>query len=178
MRVSAKNCPGSTWILLLEILGIAALFFMGAPHAVGQRMPARLPDFQFKLLDGSTVRSADLRGKIAVIDFWGTWCRPCLKEIPDYNALFREYRERGVVLLALAMDSGTESEVRAAVKKLGIEYPVGAPALPELEVFGDIAEVPTTWVADGSGKVVQVFLGTGPGKQKALREIVDGILKR
>ena len=59
--------------------------------------PARkLPKFSLKLVDGTVVDSKDLAGKVTVIDFWGTWCAPCLAEIPNYNAFYREHKDKGV----------------------------------------------------------------------------------
>jgi len=110
-----------------------------------------------------------------VIDFWATWCQPCLDEIPDYNRLFRAYGSK-IRFIGVATDSGTEKEVKLAVKELKISYPVAAPTLKELDVFGDILIFPTTWVIDSEGRIVQEFLGVPPGKHEQLRGLVDKLL--
>ncbi len=136
-----------------------------------------MPDFQFKLLDGTVVKSPDLKGRIVVIEFWGTWCKPCLAEIPDYNAFYNQYKGKDVFLLALAVDSGTEGQVREAARRLGIQYPVAAPQLEDLDIFGDIAVVPTTWIGDRDGNVQTILTGSDPAKMRALRQAVDRLLK-
>ena len=134
-----------------------------------------VPKFELKLLDGSILRSTDLAGKVAVIDFWGTWCRPCLAEIPEYNSLYSEYRDKGLLFVAIAVESGEESKVRAAVKRLGMEYPAAAPSGSRMDPFLDVSVFPTTWVVK-DGRIEKEFLGTPAGKHKELRATVDRLL--
>ena len=153
----------------------AALLALAIP---GPAAPAdrKLPGFELKLLDGSVVRSQDLLGKVTVIDFWATWCQPCLDEIEEYNRFHRAYGSK-VRFIGLAIDSGTDRELKLAVKELKIEYAVAAPTPKELDAFGDIAIFPTTWVVDPEGRIAREFLGVPPGKQAALRDQVDRLLK-
>jgi peroxiredoxin len=138
--------------------------------------PRTLPKFQIKLVDGTVMKSKDLQGKIVVIDFWGTWCKPCLAEIPDYNAFYRDYKDRGVVLLGLAAESGSSHDVLEAARRLKIDYPVAAPSWEQLDSFGEITIFPTTLVAGQSGKVEKEFVGASSNKHKVLREVVDKLL--
>ena len=169
-RVSDVRIP-SLW----AISAVAALM-LAAPSTAGPRSARSVPRFQLRLLDGKFVGSADLAGRVTVIDFWGTWCGPCLLEIPEYNEFYRQYKSRGVLLLALALDSGSEEDVRAAVRKLKIAYPVAVPSLKELDLFGDIVGVPTTLVVDQKGEVVREFIGASASKQRILRELVESLL--
>jgi thiol-disulfide isomerase/thioredoxin len=137
----------------------------------------RLPSFELKLIDGSLLKSKDLVGKVTVIDFWGTWCPPCLAEIPEYNAFYKEFKPRGLRFYGLAADSGTNKELGEAAKRLKIEYPVAALSDTELDSFSDISVFPTTWVVDRQGVIVKEFLGSAPGKQRILREFVERLLQ-
>ncbi len=169
-----KSNP-TTRLRALVILSIA-LFLSGS---VRSAVPAehRLPRFEVKLTDGTVLRSKDLTGKITVIDFWGTWCPPCLKEIPAYNSFYKEYKSRGIGFYGMAADSGTAQELREAAVRLKIEYPVAALTDAELDEFGDIPVFPTTWVINRHGVIEQELIGSGPGKQKLLRDTVDDLLK-
>ena len=144
------------------------------PASGAERM---LPKAAIKLVEGGKVTAQDLAGKVVVVDFWGTWCKPCLAEIPEYNAFYREYREKGVVFLALAADSGTPGKVRDAARRLKIEYPVAAPDWDQLDLFGELQVFPTTMVYDRQGRLSKEFLGTPPGKHEQLREIVSRLLR-
>jgi thiol-disulfide isomerase/thioredoxin len=157
--------------------GLASLLFLFASYGLAPAADRRLPAFELKLLDGSTLRSKDLAGRVTVIDFWATWCQPCLAEIEEYNRFYRAYGSK-VRFVALAAESGTEKEVKLAVKELKIEYPVAAPTAQELDVFGDIAVLPTTWIVDPEGRIAREFLGVPPGKHAVLRELVEKLLKK
>ena len=161
--------------VLIVFAGLTALALPGTAGP-GPRSDRAMPSFQLRLLDGKLVRSSELKGRITVIDFWGTWCRPCLTEIPGYNEFYRDYKARGVLFIAPAVDSGTEDEVRAAIRKLGIEYPVAVPSMNELDALGEIEAVPTTWVINKRGELEEEFLGTFPGKHQTLRALVDRLL--
>ncbi len=163
-------------ILSLWTVSAVAALMLAAPSTAGLRSVRSLPKFQLNLLNGKIVGSADFTGRVTVIDFWGTWCRPCLSEIPEYNEFYRQYKDRGVLLLALAVDSGSEEDVRAAVRRLKIDYPVAVPSPKELDIFGDILAVPTTLVVDQKGEVVREFIGASASKQRILRELVESLL--
>ena len=155
---------------------IAALLLVAFSLPAWGAPVQKLPRFSLKLVDGTVVHSKDLAGRVTVIDFWGTWCAPCLAEIPNYNTFYREHKDKGVVFLALAADSGTPDEVLEAAKRLKIEYPVAAPSWDELDLFGNIEVFPTTLVFDGKGNLVKEYLGAFGGKQRGLREVVDQLL--
>ncbi len=160
------------------VLYVAAVFLLLFLLPIAPAAPANntLPKFRFKLIDGSVLDSSELQGKITVIDFWGTWCAPCIAEIPEYNRFFGEYKNKDVHFLALAADSGTMDDVRDAARRFKIGYPVAVPTWDELDLFGNLEAFPTTMIFDGKGRLVKEFIGTADGKQATLRQVVDRLL--
>jgi thiol-disulfide isomerase/thioredoxin len=154
----------------------AFVLLASCPQRVVASPVNALPKFRLKLIDGTVADSRNLAAGVTVIDFWGTWCRPCLAEIPSYNQFYEDYRGKGVHFLTLAADSGTPEEIRAAARRLKIAYPVATPTWEELDLFGNIEAFPTTLIFDAKGRLVKEFVGTNPGKHAAIRQIVDRLL--
>jgi thiol-disulfide isomerase/thioredoxin len=168
--------PSSSLSILRPwIFGFAVLIL---PMGIYSRDKERYinPEFEVRLFDNTIIRAGDIKDRIAVIDFWATWCKPCLAEVPGYNDLYRDYKDKGVVFLALAIDSGKEEKVLEAVKRFNMEYPAGAPSKKEIKTIGKIRAFPTTWIIGPQGRIVREFVGVVSGKQEAIREIVDQLL--
>ena len=98
------------------------------------------------------------RGKPVVIDFWATWCGPCRHEIPDFNSVYSRYRDRGVEIIGISVDQSPEDEVPAFIKKIPIDYPVLLGS-PDLMYRYGIRGLPTTFIVDRSGRVVNRIVG-------------------
>lgn len=124
----------------------------------GSQTPEHLPAFTVTDLNGEEISAATLKGKIALIDFWATWCPPCRKEIPHFNKLYAEYRNQGLIIIGLALDEKA-AEVRNFRRQQPIDYPV-AFASPELQQqFGGIEVYPTAFLVDREGRVIKRYLG-------------------
>ena len=121
---------------------------------------SQLPDFSVKGLQGRTISSASLRGKVVLIDFWATWCQPCKKEMPGYQELLDRYGARGfaVVGFKFNMMMDTEDPLQFA-KRIGVRYPL-ATASEEVErKFGGIEGLPTTMLYDRHGVLRKKVVG-------------------
>jgi thiol-disulfide isomerase/thioredoxin len=113
-----------------------------------------------KELQGHEVSSADLRGKVVLIDFWATWCQPCKKEMPGYQELLDRYGSSGFVVIGFKFDTMRDMEdpVRFA-KKIGVHYPL-AVASGDLKLkFGGIDGLPTTMLYDRHGILRKKVIG-------------------
>ena len=135
--------------------------------------PAPVGDFSVTDLDGKTITSAALRGKVVLVNFWATWCPPCRQEIPDLIALQAKYRD-DLVVLGISEDEGPPDDVRAFVAEHKINYFV-ALTTPELaKVFRGVAALPTTFVIDRDGNIVQRHVGLLNARQVELETQVAG----
>jgi thiol-disulfide isomerase/thioredoxin len=120
--------------------------------------PATVPPFTVVDLNGRTVSSADLKGKVVLVNFWATWCPPCRAEIPDLVKLQQKYKDT-VVVLGISEDEIPPAEVKAFAANMNMNYPV-AMSTPELKkIFRGISALPTTFVIDREGKLVQKHVG-------------------
>lgn len=121
---------------------------------------SRLPDFSVQGLEGRKLLSADLHGKVVLIDFWATWCQPCKQEMPGYQKLLDRYGPQGFVVLGFKFDTmiDTEDPVKFA-KKIGVRYPLAVATDDLREKFGGIEGLPTTLLFDRDGILRQKVIG-------------------
>lgn len=124
-----------------------------------RRSGRKAPDFALANLDGQTVRLSDFRGRIVLIDFWATWCRPCLMEIPHLIELYNEYGRDGFAVVGISVDQKGESVVRPFVKRMAIPYPIvmGNPTI--VHKYGPIRGIPTAFLVDAEGYIVAKYEG-------------------
>ena len=127
-------------------------------------------------LDGHGITSADLRGDVLVLEFWATWCSPCIREIDDYNALQADYADRGLKVLGVAMESGSAGRVAAFALEHGIEYPIAMGDDDIVRSFGPLWGYPTTLVIDRNWTVRRAWVGAGDHKMRQLRAQIEAIL--
>jgi thiol-disulfide isomerase/thioredoxin len=122
------------------------------------RDPDPATEFAVKGIDGGTVKLAAARGKVVLLNFWATWCGPCRMEVPDLVELQKKYHDR-LQVIGLVVDDADEDAVRKFAKRYGINYPV-ALATDEMRIqFGGIPALPTSFIIDVQGRVVQKHIG-------------------
>lgn len=113
---------------------------------------SRLPDFSVKDLQGHPLSSADLRGKVVLVDFWATWCQPCKKEMPGYQKLLDRYGSRGFVVIGFKFDTMRDMEDPLQfASKIGVRYPLAVGTEEVKQRFGGIEGLPTTMLYDRQG---------------------------
>ena len=95
------------------------------PAAAGEELRGQAPDFTLTDLQGRSVRLADFKGRAVVIDFWATWCPPCLFQVPELNAFWKKHRAAGdIVVVGVAVDAEGAEVVGPWVAEQGVEYPI------------------------------------------------------
>ncbi len=121
---------------------------------------SRLPDFSLKDLRGKEFTSANLKGRVVLVDFWATWCQPCKKEMPGYQKLLDAYGKRGLVVVGFKFDTmaDTEDPLRFA-RRIGVQYPLAVASDSLRKAFGGIEGLPTTLIYDRHGILRQKIVG-------------------
>lgn len=123
---------------------------------------SELSALQATSLDGAPVDPAKLEGKVVVVDFWATYCVPCLKEIPTFDHLHKQFADRGVVVLGVSMDTdGGAPLVESFLKKHPMQYRVALGSEKMTDQF-HVNQLPTTVVFDRQGKTLRRFEGYTP----------------
>jgi thiol-disulfide isomerase/thioredoxin len=119
-----------------------------------------LPEFSVKDLQGREISSADLRGKVVLIDYWATWCEPCKKEMPGYQKLLDRYGPRGFAVVGFKFDTMMDMEDPIEfAKKIGVHYPLGVATDDLKQKFGGIEGLPTTMLYDPRGILRKKVIG-------------------
>ena len=150
--------PVVAWLLLsfFPVHAAAQQDQQPAIRFVGNPDPA--PDFKLTGLDGQPVTLADSKGKAVLLNFWATWCGPCRAEIYDLIGLQAKYKER-FQILSLIVDDDDAAAIKTVVAKYGINYPV-ALAPNDIRIqYGGIAALPTSFLLDTEGRIVQKHEG-------------------
>ncbi len=131
------------------IAGAALVLAAGASDAKTLQVGDVAPDFRLKLVDGSTVSLAELRGQVVVLNFWATWCVPCRKELPLLDGYYRAQKPYGLRVFAVTTeDSVPNYQLKPLFGAMAIQ-PVRALKGPYQVMTG----VPTNYVIDRSGHV-------------------------
>ena len=136
------------------------------PFALGEAAPPlALPDLAGRRLDLN-----DLRGRAVLVNFWATWCPPCLQEIPELAEAWRTHRGRCLEIVGVAEESGTSADVADFARRRAIPYPLlmdpGGKAAADWHVPG----YPRSYLVDREGRVRRVF--DGPLGRQSLEEVV------
>ncbi len=139
---------------LLALLGVGLIRAQQGPIGVG----ARVPDFTLTTFDGPQIKAADLRGRVVVVNFWASWCKPCEQEAAALEQAYQQFKDQGVVFLGVNYVD-TEPEAKAYLARFGITYPNGPDLGTRISQAFRIRGVPETYVVDPNGDLASVKIG-------------------
>lgn len=128
--------------------------------AVGQRLGiGAAPGFMLTDASGKTVRLADFQGKVVLLNFWATWCPPCMQEIPWFVEFQTKYESEGLVVLGVSMDEGGWDAVRPLLAKMPVNYRIMLGNDAVTREFGGVNSLPSTFLIDRAGRVAVTHEG-------------------
>jgi len=175
----AKKATHPLGMILIGLL-LSAVLYLGIrgakqSHTLDKGAPA--PGFSLARYEGGTLSLSALRGKVVLLDFWASWCEPCIAEIPSLVKLAREYEPKGLVLVAANWDEGANAKA-----SVGVFVARRAPDLAPYIVFADttaaahyqIDSLPTVYFIDREGKILGSYFGYSP--EAAMRSRIEQAL--
>lgn len=174
-----KRTP--VWVIVLVVLLLAGfLGILGAslvkkaspPIKVGDAMPA----FTLTTFDGQTIQSANLTGKVVVINFWASWCTTCADEAAALQTIWKELEPGGKAVFLGVDYSDTEPEAKAYMQYFGLTYPSGPDLGTRISQLFRITGVPETYIFDAAGRLSSVTIGPFKSADE-LRSVVNGLLE-
>jgi len=145
------------WEKLAVAFLLAGVFCLGASSV---HASAKVPDFALPAIqDQKMVDINKLRGKAVLVNFWATWCGPCVQEIPSLISLQKEFGPQGLEVIGVSMDQNGEGPVQKLIEKTGINYPVVMGDAKIAREFGGVFGIPASFLIDQSGTVRKRFNG-------------------
>ena len=173
--MNKKTLVGALLILALAIGGFLAVRYTrgvsdrltastdgntetGKPRVRFVKNPRQIPDLTMTTLDGKTITTKDLAGKVAIFNFWATWCAPCRAEIPDLVKLQEQYKDQLVIIGVLSEDDPGPHVSRFAAD-YKINYPIVVETKELLATFTGIYALPTTFMVGPDLKLMQKHIG-------------------
>ena len=150
IRVTPDMVPRIRAAVVAELKAIEARLMLKEGSAA--------PDFTLPALGGGEVSLSALKGKVVVVNFWATWCPPCINEMPVLNDLYVAYRDQGVEVLGLSLDEEGLPITKPFVEKLEVTYPIVEADRKTYQAYGNVLTIPHTFVIDREGTVSKRFV--------------------
>lgn len=146
-----------------------------AVRAESQRKHA--PDFALKDATGKLVHLTDFKGKVVILDFWATWCNPCMVEIPWFQEFERKYKDRGFEVLGVSMDDDGWKAINPFVAKRKLNYRVVLGDDKTGDQYGGLEALPTTFVIDRNGRIASAHVGLPVAGKKDFEDAIKELLE-
>ena len=142
-----------------------------------EQQPRVAPAFSLPDLRGKRTKSADLEGSIVILDFWATWCVPCVGEIPAFNQLQEKYGRQRIKVIGLAVQSGWVRDIKRFATKYKMRYAILVGTDDTVSDF-DVIAFPTTYVIAPGWKVFKKYSGTYADKGKDIERDINTLLTK
>jgi cytochrome c biogenesis protein CcmG/thiol:disulfide interchange protein DsbE len=175
----------SRWFYMaLGIIGVFVVILALALFRANQSQPTSgpAPDFTLNLFTGyegntgkNPVKLSDLKGKVVVLNFWASWCIPCAEEAEDLQAVYEQYKDRGVVFLGVDW-TDIEGDALNYLKRFGISYANGPDLQTKIGPLYRLTGVPETYVIDRDGNIQ--FFKVSPVTVAELSGVLDRVLQQ
>lgn len=162
------------WLVLAGFLAYRLAPQAAAAFGIGTSTTSQAPSFQVRTLEGETLTTSSLRGKVVLVNFWATWCPPCRFEMPGFQRVYEARRSEGFVVLGLSTDQSGAATVAEFLYERAVTYPVAMATEELIRDFGGARALPTSYLLDRSGRIR--YRVEGIFAEPALRAAVSRLL--
>lgn len=186
MRIKRENLSNLAFILLLALLlftpvGFHARVFVSrifsfSPSVLDEEEQLILSDYNWKLSnsEGQVLDFKDVEGKVVIVNFWATWCPPCVAEIPSLQELYADYGDK-IEFVFVAHDE--REKVKNFLNKKEYNFPVYFEKSSSPDVLS-VESIPTTFIIDKKGKIVVKKKGAANWNSTTTRELLENLLEK
>lgn len=161
---------------VMLIFLISCSFHAAHSADIGPHVGKRAPVFELATTDNKKVKLTDYAGKVVILNFWASWCGPCRAEMPSLNRLYEDFKDKGLVVLAVSIDRSVEAVLSLKSEK-GLTFTILMD--PEKEVYFDdyaVLALPTTFLIDTDGIIREKFIGEIKWDEPAVRRRIAAYL--
>lgn len=134
------------------------------------------PNFTLKSLDGKNLKLSEMAGNVVLINFWASWCGPCLQEMPLLNKIHKKYEPLGFTVLGVNVEENS-SNARAFLADRGVEFPVLLDTKNQVSKMYDVIAMPTTVLVDRDGNMRFLHKGYKSGDEAQYRKMVKKLVR-
>ncbi len=138
----------------------------------------RAPDFTVTTLDGRQLSLSALRGKVVLLNFWASWCPPCLKELPHLERIYQKYKNQGALVVGMNVENNrSPEEIKKFVDNQGLNFPIAIASSEILSQYG-ISPIPHSFFIDKAGNIADQMKGYGRGAEVEMENKIRELLKK
>ena len=138
--------------------------------------PIPAKDFTVPALAGRPLSLGDFRQKVVLLNFWATWCPPCREEMPAMERLYQRYKDRGLAILAISVDTNVDA-VKPFVDSFRLTFPIGLDPGSAVANAYEMRALPTTFLIDRTGHIVAAAMGARDWDSDAARAVIEALLR-
>ncbi len=163
-------------LLVISLFALMSLTGIVSNPAYSLSNENLAPTFELKDLEGKKVSLNDYKGRVIILNFWATWCAPCRAEMPSLEGLYRSFKDKGLVVIGVSVDS-SERTVSSFVRGKGLSFPILLDKEKEVafDSYG-VVGLPVTFIIDRSGVIVEKVFGERQWDSEEIKRKIKKLL--